>query len=128
MPTAAANRVTTRVAAMRDAVLGPAGALLAGAALGFVFFGGLWWTVQRTASFRHPGLAVFASLVLRTGLTLGGFLVVAGGQWQRWLLCLLGFIAARAVTGLLIGRWQRANPKPPRPALAATGDRHAAQP
>ena len=69
--------------------------LLAGAVLGVFFFGGLWWTVRRAAAFAHPGLAVLASLLLRTGVTLAGFLVVAGGQWQRWLLCLLGFIVAR---------------------------------
>jgi F1F0 ATPase subunit 2 len=111
---------------MREALIGGAAALLAGAALGLVFFGGLWWTVRRAASFRHPGVAVFASLLLRSGVTLAGFLVVAGDQWPRWLLCLLGFITARAATGLALGRSGRAGAAPAGPELAAGGDRHAA--
>ena len=83
---------------MLEALAAPMPALiafLAGGALGLFFFGGLWWTVRRAALFVHPGVAVLASLLLRTGVTLAGFLVVAGGLWQRWLLCLMGFIVAR---------------------------------
>jgi hypothetical protein len=32
------------------------------------------------------------------GLALGGFYLVGGGRWERWLLCLLGFVLARIVT------------------------------
>ncbi|WP_293640775.1 VirB8/TrbF family protein [Polaromonas sp.] len=39
-------------------------AVLAGAAIGAVFYGGLWWTVRRAAKFRRPGLAVL-SVVLQ---------------------------------------------------------------
>jgi F1F0 ATPase subunit 2 len=102
---------------MHDADIGPRVAivaLLAGGALGLFFFGGLWWTVQRAAAFRHPGLAVCASLLLRTGVTLLGFLLVAGGVWQRWGLCLLGFVAAR----LFVARAVRS---------ATTRGRHAPQ-
>lgn len=70
-------------------------ALVAGVFLGAVFFGGLWWTVRRGVSSRQPALWFFGSLLLRTGLALGGFYLVSGGDGQRLLLCLLGFVIAR---------------------------------
>lgn len=69
----------------------------AGGAIGAVFFGGLWWTVRKAASSRRPALWFFGSLLLRMGIALTGFYFVFGGQWQRLLLCLLGFVAARLV-------------------------------
>jgi F1F0 ATPase subunit 2 len=71
-------------------------AVPAGAALGSMYFGGLWWTARRVGSFRRPARSVMASALLRMGIVLGGFYVVAGGHWLRLLLCLLGFVAARA--------------------------------
>ncbi|CAN5898309.1 ATP synthase subunit I [soil metagenome] len=76
-------------------------AVLAGAALGVVFYAGLWWTVRRAATFRRPGLSVLASMLLRMGVALGGFHLVAGGQLARLLLCLAGFVLARAAVTLM---------------------------
>jgi F1F0 ATPase subunit 2 len=74
-------------------------AALEGAALGALFFGGLWWTARRGAVSASPAWWFCGSLVLRLGIVLPGFYAVADGQWQRMLLCLLGFLAARgAVT------------------------------
>lgn len=73
------------------------GVLLAGVALGLVFFGGLWWTVRRGMASPRPALWFFGSLVLRIALTLGGIYLVAGDQWQRLLAVLLGFWLARAL-------------------------------
>lgn len=70
---------------------------MAGVGLGTVFFGGLWWTVRSSVSSSRPGLLVFVSLLLRLGVTLAGFYLVAGGQWQPLVACLLGFIAARVI-------------------------------
>ena len=72
-------------------------AWLAGGALGAIFFGGLWWTVRRACSSARPALWFFGSLLLRMSITLGGFYFVSGGNWQRLLLCLLGFTVARLV-------------------------------
>jgi len=72
-------------------------AWLAGSALGMFFFGGLWWTVRRSLTARQPALWVAGSLLLRMGITLGGFYLVAGAHWQRLLACLLGFVMARAL-------------------------------
>lgn len=72
-------------------------ALLAGVALGAVFFGGLWWTVQRGAASPAPARWFVGSLVLRTAIVLAGFYVVGAGQPVRLGLCLLGFLSARVI-------------------------------
>lgn len=68
---------------------------IAGGALGIFFFGGLWWTVRKTLASGRPALWVFGSLLLRMGVTLVGFYWVSGGDWQRMLACLVGFVVAR---------------------------------
>ena len=70
---------------------------LTGGVLGAIFFGGLLWTVRRVATSRHPALLVFCSLVLRMGISLYGFYIIADQQWDRMLLCLLGFIMVRFI-------------------------------
>ena len=76
-------------------------AFAAGALLGAMFYGGLWWTVRRAVSSKRVALWFLGSLLLRMGLALAGLYYVAGGDWQRLLLCLLGFVLARlAVTWL----------------------------
>jgi F1F0 ATPase subunit 2 len=76
-------------------------ALVVGAALGVVFFGGLWWTVLKGVSSRTPAIWFLASMLVRTGITLVGFYFVARGHWQRLLMCLLGFVIARTVVARL---------------------------
>jgi F1F0 ATPase subunit 2 len=69
--------------------------LVAGMLLGALFFGGLWWTVIHAVSTKRPAVWFLGSKLLRMGVALGGFYVVGGGRWERWLLCLLGFVLAR---------------------------------
>lgn len=72
-------------------------ALAAGLLLGAIFFGGLWWTVRKGFSSPQPALWILGSLLLRTGTVLAGFYFVAGGHWERLLVCLLGFVIARLI-------------------------------
>ena len=72
-------------------------ALAAGVLLGSIFFGGLWWTVIRGLSSERPALWFFTSMLARTSITIGGFYFIESENWERWLLCLLGFVLARAV-------------------------------
>jgi len=74
----------------------------AGTGLGALFFGGLWWTVNRLLLGRLSIAALVGGLVVRVGVSLAGFLAVAGHQWQRWLVCLAGFIAVRMIMGRLV--------------------------
>jgi F1F0 ATPase subunit 2 len=66
-----------------------------GLVLGTVFFGGLWWTVRKGVSSPRPALWFFGSMLLRTSIVLAGFYFVGAGQWQRLVVCLLGFVIAR---------------------------------
>ena len=87
---------------MNDALI----LLLAGGAgglLGAFFFGGLWWTVRRGLASKRAALWFLSSLVLRTAVSVAGFFVVAGGQWQRLLACLIGFTIARYIVIRLTG-------------------------
>ncbi len=72
-------------------------ALPAGIAMGALFFGGLWWTVQKGLASRSPALWFMGSLLLRSALVLCGFYFVAGSDWRRLAVCLAGFIVARFV-------------------------------
>jgi F1F0 ATPase subunit 2 len=72
--------------------------LIGGIALGGLFFGGLWLTVKKAVGSKYVSLWVLASSLLRTGIALTGFYFVADGNWQRLLVCVLGFIIARFIT------------------------------
>lgn len=78
-------------------VTGLVQALALGTLLGALFFGGLWWTVQKAVSSQRPALWFFVSLLLRTSLALAGFYFIAKGHWERLIVCLLGFVIARAI-------------------------------
>ncbi len=73
---------------------------LVGALLGGLFFGGLWWTVQKIPSSRNPALLSLASFILRTAAVLGLFyllLTADDGGWPRLLAALVGFMVTRII-------------------------------
>jgi F1F0 ATPase subunit 2 len=72
-------------------------AWVAGAMLGVMFFGGLWWTVRKGVASQRPAVWFFVSLLVRMSLALSGMYVVSGGHWERLLLCLLGFVMSRFI-------------------------------
>ena len=71
--------------------------LVGGAFLGLIFFGGLWWTVQKGVTSDLPAFWFLGSLLLRTGAILVGFYLVSQGHWSRLVACLLGFVIARVI-------------------------------
>jgi F1F0 ATPase subunit 2 len=70
-------------------------AFFAGIVLGIIFFGGLWFTVKKSINAKLPALMLSGSLFFRIAVTMLGFYLVGVGNWQRLLVCLLGFITAR---------------------------------
>ncbi|MEP6834374.1 MAG: ATP synthase subunit I [Gemmatimonas sp.] len=68
-----------------------------GLLLGAVFFGGLWWTVQRGLSSGQPAFWLLGSTLLRTGIALAGFYAIGRDEWKRLLAALVGFIVARFI-------------------------------
>lgn len=90
---------------------------VAGIVLGALFFGGLWWTVRGALASRRPAIWFLGSLLVRAGIVLAGFYVVAGGHWERLLAALLGFIIARHLVTRLAGP----PPAPPNAPAKETG-------
>ncbi|MDP4209102.1 MAG: ATP synthase subunit I [Bacteroidota bacterium] len=83
--------------------------LIAGILLGTFFFGGLWWTVRKGIVSQHPVIWFFISLMIRMGATLAGFYFIARDHWERAIICLIGFLIARAIITWLT-RTSSANP------------------
>ena len=69
--------------------------LLAGLALGALYFGGLWWTVRRVPTWRRPERALLASFVVRALLVLPAFVALALQGPGPLVAALVGFLVAR---------------------------------
>jgi F1F0 ATPase subunit 2 len=80
-----------------------------GVLLGAVFFGGLWWTVQKGLAARQPAFWFVGSLSLRMAVALAGFYLAASGGWRRLLACLVGFVFAQLLVTRLTS--SRTNPE-----------------
>ena len=68
-----------------------------GMLLGTFFFWGLWFTVKKGLESRRPALWFLGSLLIRLGVTLAGFYAVSQHHWERTIICLAGFLVARAI-------------------------------
>lgn len=67
-----------------------------GLCLGLVYFGGLWWTVQRIPETSRPHRWLVLSFVGRAaGVLLGFFAVLQLGNALHLLAALLGFVGIR---------------------------------
>ncbi len=84
-------------------------ALLVGLLLGGFFFAGLWWTIQKGLTAKHPALWFFGSILVRTAVVLAGIYLISDGKWERMLACLVGFVLAR----FLVMRYRRFKDVPP---------------
>ena len=71
--------------------------LMAGAVLGILFFGGLWWTIRRGLASHRPAVWFVASPFLRLTVVLVGFYVLSAGDSGRLLTVLVGFLGTRTV-------------------------------
>ncbi len=67
-----------------------------GILLGLVFFWGLWVTVNQLNQARYPAVQILGSLMLRFGLVLIVFYLLAqNGDWQHLLVAAIGFTLSR---------------------------------
>lgn len=67
---------------MLESVIAVTAMVLLGVALGVVFYGGLWLTLRRLPTTRHPYLLTMGSLFARIAVVLGGlWLGTAGEPW-----------------------------------------------
>lgn len=72
-------------------------AVAVGAALGGLYFEGLWLTASRLGRTRLPGLLLIVSFAVRAAVLGTGLLLVMAGGLGQLLAALVGFVVARAV-------------------------------
>ena len=89
-------------------------ALLAGVLIGVFFFGGLWWTIQRSIVSTQPAVLVVGSFLLRILVTVMGFYLALQDGWQSLVACLGGFLVARIAVTRIIAMPRNKTAKPPR--------------
>ena len=77
--------------------------LTIGLSTGLFYFSGLWWTVLRLTRTRRPAVWCLASFLLRSVIVLTVFYISTQGGWDRLLVCLTGFTAARV---WLLRQWR----------------------
>lgn len=82
---------------------------LIGISLGLVFFGGLYWTVQKLSDVKHPSLLMSASLLFRMAVLLAVLYYVSKGGYQGVLFAMAGMLLVRIV---MTFRVKRPNEKP----------------
>lgn len=68
-----------------------------GAAIGVVYFAGLWTSVRRLPTTRRPGLLMAASFAVRIAVAATGLVLLIGDDARRALVALVGFLAVRTV-------------------------------
>jgi F1F0 ATPase subunit 2 len=80
-------------------------AVVAGALLGGLYFGGLWWTVRCMPRARHPLNLYFVSMVVRLAVLLAAWYgVLSYFGWLPLLASMAGFIAMRFVVVRILGQ------------------------
>lgn len=77
---------------------------LAGAVLGMLFFGGLWFTVRAGLRSERPALWFLGSTLLRTGGLLAAFYLISRADWRNLLACVAGFFLVRLTMTIVMHR------------------------
>ncbi len=78
--------------------------LVAGSLIGFLYFSGLWQTVQRLPDAPRPWRLLAVSYLQRLVLALGGFYLLMDGAWERLAAAVGGFIIVRIVMTKFLGK------------------------
>lgn len=71
------------------------GLLLAGFALGLMFFGSLWFSTGKILHSKHPVAWVLGGFVLRMVVLLPVLYWLTDTRWEKLLICVGGFFIAR---------------------------------
>ena len=79
--------------------------LAAGMMLGWIYFRGLWHTVERLPDFRRPALSMSWSFVIRVVIVMIGFYFIMGGHLERLAMAMAGFILVRQLMVRRLGRF-----------------------
>jgi F1F0 ATPase subunit 2 len=79
---------------------------IVGAAIGVIYFAGLWETIRRLPDVEKPVRRIALSYALRMTLALSGFYFVMQGEWERLAVAMVGFLLMR---GWLLRRLGKTN-------------------
>ncbi|MBD3616309.1 MAG: ATP synthase subunit I [Gracilimonas sp.] len=71
--------------------------LLMGVGLGILYFGGLWFTVQKINTVIYPALWMISSFFIRIGMLLITFYWLLMINWSFLAVGFIGFLLARSV-------------------------------
>ena len=77
--------------------------LIAGSALGLMYFLGLWATVRHLPALRWTPFWLPLSFFLRLGFLLAGLYWIGGGDWRRFVAALVGIFLVRLALTRRIG-------------------------
>lgn len=75
-------------------------AIVTGLILGVFFYGGLYITVKIGLKAKIPALVFIGSFIVRTAVTLTGFMWVSQGKPLRLLAVFAGFLTIRLISQL----------------------------
>ena len=100
---------------MNDLIIWPL-CFIGGLVIGAVFFGGLWWTVQRGVTATSPATWFLTSLIARMAFAMTGFSLIAEGHLDRITMCLVGFLVARFIVSAKTRAFAHARKYPKRGA------------
>jgi F1F0 ATPase subunit 2 len=75
-----------------------------GGLIGWVYFFGLWETVRRLPESKSPHGLMILSFAARTLFALGGFYILADGQWERTAASVSGFFIVKLLLVRGFGR------------------------
>ena len=81
-----------------------------GVVLGLVFFGGLYWSVNKLPTVKYPGLLMAASMLVRMAILLTGLYFLMSGDIKNLLAAVVGVMVIKFV---MIARVRQ---KPPAPS------------
>lgn len=82
------------------------GVLLAGFALGLMFFYSLWLSTNKILHSQHPVAWVLGGFVLRLAVVLPALYWLTDARWERLLISVGGFFIARLLLVKLSAKWQ----------------------
>lgn len=70
---------------------------LIGIFLGFIFFGGLYYTTSKLGTFKYPTLIMFVSFIIRIIILISGLFYIYSGYPSRLFIGILGVFITKYV-------------------------------
>jgi len=70
---------------------------IGGIFLGFIFFGGLYWSVNKLPEVKYPAVLMITSALVRMAILLAGIYFIAGNDIKKILSILLGVVLVKIV-------------------------------